>query len=379
MVYTSCLNATEIFYLVPFEKNNQFCSREDVRVIFSNFRAIKDLHDNFEKELKISNGNLRDIAKAFQKNMDFFKVYVEYCNNFPQAVQLLVEKERGRKDFQHFLEQQREASNMGGLDLASVLAMPVSRLPRYLLLLRELQNNNVKVKELHKAVTRLEKLVEKISDAKRRAEDIERILVLQKRLGGTWNVILLQPKRRLLLEFGPCFVTGKRCLIFAFSDMVLCCVELSNEMGGPLSYLVHSVIDGHTDLLQNGKEVTVNRGEILIDFQSLDEANTFARIVQFQIQSFRQHGEVESYIDDSDAVAPISWEGWLDKMSNKKESIRFLPRFVQLRGNTLFWFEQQHTTESPGAPTGSYCVANKMVTNGEKDKVNLLFILFLCL
>lgn len=361
------MNVVEEHYLIPMEKNKALCSAEDIKGIFSNFRAIRDLHTHFLKELQLARENVADIAKAFKKNASFFRIYIEYCNNFSNSAQKLSEKERGRKDFEHFLLQQMEHANMGGLDLHALLIMPVQRLPRYVLLLRELHKQFMENKELQGAIGALEKIADQVNEAKRQSENVERILQIQKRIVG-WNMILLQPTRRLLLEFGPCNVTGKRCVVFAFTDLVLACMEMSNDFGGPLQYLSHCQINNQSDLTQNVKEAVLNRGELKIDFQNADDANNFSRIMMLQIQSSKKHEEVESQIDDTDALLPAVWEGWMEKESTKVGAVRFLSRYVQLRGNTLFWFNEQKPAESPGIPSGSYSVAQKLVFSAEKEK-----------
>ena len=64
--------------------------------------------------------------------------YVSYCNNFDHAIQALDECKEKSEKFRKFLETTGGVKRVKKYQLAAFLTLPVQRLPRYILLLRDL-------------------------------------------------------------------------------------------------------------------------------------------------------------------------------------------------------------------------------------------------
>ena len=70
---------------------------------------------------------------------DFLKMYTQYVNGYDNAM-ATINRLNKKKTFKKFLEtKQREI----GQSLMSYLIMPIQRIPRYVLLLKELIKNTV--------------------------------------------------------------------------------------------------------------------------------------------------------------------------------------------------------------------------------------------
>ncbi|KAN0037895.1 hypothetical protein ACTA71_000066 [Dictyostelium dimigraforme] len=110
------------------------------------------------------------ITNIFNKNQDNFKMYSNYIIGYDASVTLLA-RLRKKKDFSNFLEKCRNDSRCNGLDLNSILIMPVQRLPRYVLLLSELIKqtppNHPNVKLLNKCLKGIKEVTSFINEAKR--------------------------------------------------------------------------------------------------------------------------------------------------------------------------------------------------------------------
>ncbi|KAN0023556.1 hypothetical protein ACTFIV_007942 [Dictyostelium citrinum] len=110
------------------------------------------------------------ITNIFNKNQENFKMYSNYIIGYDASVTLLA-RLRKKKDFSNFLEKCRNDSRCNGLDLNSILIMPVQRLPRYVLLLSELIKqtppNHPNVKLLNKCLKGIKEVTSFINEAKR--------------------------------------------------------------------------------------------------------------------------------------------------------------------------------------------------------------------
>ncbi|KAK5579913.1 hypothetical protein RB653_009602 [Dictyostelium firmibasis] len=110
------------------------------------------------------------ITSIFNKNQENFKMYSNYIIGYDASVTLLA-RLRKKKDFSNFLEKCRNDSRCNGLDLNSILIMPVQRLPRYVLLLSELIKqtppNHPNIKLLNKCLKGIKEVTSFINEAKR--------------------------------------------------------------------------------------------------------------------------------------------------------------------------------------------------------------------
>lgn len=73
-----------------------------------------------------------------QNHIEHFKVYFTYCNGYSLAAKLLVETLRNNQALTDFLANLRRANVLRGMNLDDFLVKPVQRLPKYVLLLKDL-------------------------------------------------------------------------------------------------------------------------------------------------------------------------------------------------------------------------------------------------
>lgn len=69
------------------------------------------------------------VSAVYQQYAPQLKGYAEYINNYDHACNV-VGKLKKNKAFQQLLEEKRNDSECGGLDLMSFLIMPIQRIPR---------------------------------------------------------------------------------------------------------------------------------------------------------------------------------------------------------------------------------------------------------
>ncbi len=149
-VYNEQLKYAEKQWLQPMQRDmgHKHIKKSDTHSIWGNFHSILTLSTNFLTELlreikvdeilEYDNDRLdqicRTIADLFIKYKPFFMMYSMYINNFEGGTSTLA-RLRKNASCAAWLDGQ---SAEGGMNIESILIMPVQRPPRYRLLLEEL-------------------------------------------------------------------------------------------------------------------------------------------------------------------------------------------------------------------------------------------------
>eukprot|EP01094_Clydonella_sp_ATCC50884_P017236 TRINITY_DN2962_c0_g1_i1.p1 TRINITY_DN2962_c0_g1~~TRINITY_DN2962_c0_g1_i1.p1 ORF type:complete len:713 (+),score=283.44 TRINITY_DN2962_c0_g1_i1:127-2139(+) len=115
-------------------------TEEDIRGIFANveefFPINKHMKDQLKEVIDSWDHNTSMIGELFVKTAPFFKVYNKYGNNYETAIATLDRCMEDAKFAQ--IVQNLNEDLQGSVSLESLLIMPVQRIPRYNLLLRDL-------------------------------------------------------------------------------------------------------------------------------------------------------------------------------------------------------------------------------------------------
>lgn len=123
-------------------------SAAEMEVLFGNIGAIYELHKNFLKRFdqrvkQSAQPNIADLFSTFADSI--VDVYRSYYDNYPKAVALVAEKEKKTKGFRQLCTDLAKKIVHGGMSLENYLIMPIQRLPRYVMLLAELDKATVDV------------------------------------------------------------------------------------------------------------------------------------------------------------------------------------------------------------------------------------------
>jgi len=139
--YTANINRIVSDYIAPLRLSpDKFgINNEHISTIFKNIDVIAGFHTILNTDIMECDSALT-ICQCLLKRADFLQFYSDYINNFETASKLLGNLLKENKKFTKFLSDKR-AESTNGLDLASLLIMPVQRIPRYELLLKELKRN----------------------------------------------------------------------------------------------------------------------------------------------------------------------------------------------------------------------------------------------
>eukprot|EP00808_Paulinella_micropora_P015728 g73573.t1 len=178
--------------------------QEQIQALISNLELLGRFHNTFLTDLEKEPSTP---AKTLLAYGDFFKFYKHYLNNYEKTLTTL-EALRGQKKFVQFLDEtKRRLERHGQLDLMSYLIMPVQRVPRYVMLLKELRNSTEPAVDewvnIDQALSKLGEVASDINEAKREMEARTALLNIQNRItnlqqGGLGT--LVAPHRRLVRE-----------------------------------------------------------------------------------------------------------------------------------------------------------------------------------
>ncbi|KXJ14467.1 uncharacterized protein LOC110238850 [Exaiptasia diaphana] len=145
--YSCCLHTLKTVFEDKLKSSN-IIPVKDIESIFpTDLKEIRDVHDRLCGILKarIQQWNYRskvgDVFVEFFSDKNQFDVighYSSYSNNFPKAIRTISRCVRQSVEFEAFLKNCSNGPSLKGLDLHALLLNPIQRLPRYLLLLKQL-------------------------------------------------------------------------------------------------------------------------------------------------------------------------------------------------------------------------------------------------
>jgi hypothetical protein len=203
---------------------NQIITYSEIDSIFANVETILQLNLGVLGALNARLSNWSDDAcigdifvSKFSHNN---RIYAVYCNNYDSAEQVVSRMKR-KKDFESFLGQALSDPRVkSGLHLMSYLITPVQRIPRYILLLRDLLAETPEARsdyvQLQSALEIMTELAEYIDEQIKESQSKEKLRLLQHRVSGLMDIT--SDKTRVLIKEGKVFLNSisklYRCLLF---------------------------------------------------------------------------------------------------------------------------------------------------------------------
>jgi len=227
----SLLNLVDHF-VKPMRKRGPL-KLDEVNLLFSNIEDILSFHQVLLSQLQ--DCDQQDIYMPFRNIGGITNLYTEYVNGYSRAIEVCHRHENSSR-FQKFLQSAVKASR-SSLGLMAYLIMPVQRIPRYALLLKEVIKNtsrrNVEVRtSLQKSLNKVEKVATEINERKRMVDNKLSIMAIQAKLGKSLNssplkgVELLEDHRWFihegrLRELKLNSLHVKERVVVVFSDLIL--------------------------------------------------------------------------------------------------------------------------------------------------------------
>jgi hypothetical protein len=125
----------------------------EVQQVFCNVELLQGLALQFQEQLQVAFDALtvelekgegacrHKISPFFIRTAPFLRMYKIYCNGYAGSCEAL-KKLEGRGRWVQFRDEQlQKQTSVSGATLGSLLIMPIQRIPRYVMLLRELMKN----------------------------------------------------------------------------------------------------------------------------------------------------------------------------------------------------------------------------------------------
>eukprot|EP00808_Paulinella_micropora_P031369 g71387.t1 len=202
--YVRALNLLKDKYVVPLQQSAAALGikPEQEKILCSNLISLQSVHEALMKDFTEPS----KAATVLSKYSNFFKMYTEYLNGYEPLLDLLAKLTTKSDRAAKFLAGVRETLSQepGGLNLMSYLIMPVQRVPRYVLLLKELARvtdprREAEFSPIEEALESISKVASSINEGKRKFEITSRVLDVQQRVQGA-NLHLLAPHRRIIRE-----------------------------------------------------------------------------------------------------------------------------------------------------------------------------------
>ena len=203
--YVTSLSTLISLYLHPLKASSEpLLPSSELSLIFGGVELLHGFHVIFLQDLRAADGQ---VASVVLRLCDYLRMYTAYLQNYPSALSTL-DAQRKNRAFQTFLTDARKRSP-SSLDLMSYLIMPVQRVPRYELLLRELMrytpDTHPERATLCAALTKVVSVAVHINASARHAGEMSKLMQIQQQLaqhgmGAGEFGTLLQPHRRLVKE-----------------------------------------------------------------------------------------------------------------------------------------------------------------------------------
>eukprot|EP00735_Rhodelphis_limneticus_P014967 TRINITY_DN908_c0_g1::TRINITY_DN908_c0_g1_i2::g.16091::m.16091 TRINITY_DN908_c0_g1::TRINITY_DN908_c0_g1_i2::g.16091 ORF type:complete len:664 (-),score=187.68,sp/Q69ZL1/FGD6_MOUSE/31.84/3e-51,sp/Q69ZL1/FGD6_MOUSE/28.76/7e-21,sp/Q69ZL1/FGD6_MOUSE/43.48/4e-10,FYVE/PF01363.16/1.7e-18,FYVE/PF01363.16/4.2e-14,FYVE/PF01363.16/1.1e-20,RhoGEF/PF00621.15/2.3e-35,RhoGEF/PF00621.15/4e+03,PH/PF00169.24/1e-06,PH/PF00169.24/0.0063,FYVE_2/PF02318.11/0.02,FYVE_2/PF02318.11/0.0019,FYVE_2/PF02318.11/0.00011,zf-B_ len=213
-------------------------------------QEIRQAVEQWEKDEKI--------GAVFIKFIHDLNLYSIYANAYDSAITKLEQFKSTKAPFVEFLQTCKEDPKSKGLDLQSYLIMPVQRIPRYQMLLADLEkhmpHDHPDRDATHQALDGMKDVAELVNETIRSRENYEKLLQIQKAFIGE-KVPIVAPGRKFLKEgelLKVCRRTNKPFYFHLFNDTLIYSEKIKDTFLFHRALQVTAVDDVHdTEKVQN--------------------------------------------------------------------------------------------------------------------------------
>ncbi|XP_017273744.1 pleckstrin homology domain-containing family G member 3 isoform X1 [Kryptolebias marmoratus] len=213
---------------------------EQVCALFGNIEDIYEFNGELLQCLDMCENDPVAIAQCFVNKSEYFEIYTQYCNNYPNSVAALTDCMRSKTLAKFFRD--RQAALKRSLPLGSYLLKPVQRILKYHLLLQEIAKHYDPDEEgyevVQEAIDTMTGVAWYINDMKRKHEHAVRVQEIQSLLinwkgsdlttygelvlEGTFHVLRAKNSRTLFLFEKMLLITKKRGENYVYKSHISC-------------------------------------------------------------------------------------------------------------------------------------------------------------
>ncbi|XP_032223512.2 uncharacterized protein LOC5522265 [Nematostella vectensis] len=215
-----------------------YLDEKEMKIMFSNIHSIFQLNKDVVFSLceRITHWNeTQCVGDIFNEMAPRFKIYATYCNNYDAAETLIKQKIKKKKDFEAFLNAcYSDPVCQPGLTLQAYLITVVQRIPRYLLLLRDLVKSTPSThpdsQHLKEALHKMNNIAEYINNQLQAVQGQRAMAELRSRVIG---IKAFETQGRALIKEGQVSLMSVRkpykCLLF--NDILVFAAKNATKQG----------------------------------------------------------------------------------------------------------------------------------------------------
>lgn len=225
--------------IFPLKLNQKLhLSQSSLRTIlsvFSNIESIRNFNEKLFlqlKHLKTNYHHLITFGRIVLGFLPFFKFYFVYCNEFEEHNLLLqkIKNDTENLDFKQFTNWLKTIENtptLKNMDLISFIVMPVQRLPKYILLFKDLlkhtEESHPDYNDLQKCLKKFIEINEENNKGMQTYLKNMKLFELQSTFGNK-DLIILDSKREFVAEEALGLImknNGRSVICYFLSDLIL--------------------------------------------------------------------------------------------------------------------------------------------------------------
>ncbi|XP_057715875.1 pleckstrin homology domain-containing family G member 3 isoform X1 [Corythoichthys intestinalis] len=222
------------------DMNNLPIRPENVCALFGNIEDIYEFNSELLQSLDMCDNDPVAVAQCFVDKSEYFEIYTQYCNNYPNSVAALTDCMRNKTLAKFFKD--RQAALKRSLPLGSFLLKPVQRILKYHLLLQEIAKHFGPDEDgyevVQEAIDTMTGVAWYINDMKRKHEHAVRVQEIQSLLinwkgpdlttygelvlEGTFHVLRAKNSRTLFLFDKMLLITKRRGEHYVYKTHISC-------------------------------------------------------------------------------------------------------------------------------------------------------------
>ncbi|KAL0482276.1 hypothetical protein AKO1_013007 [Acrasis kona] len=297
-----------------------------------NFTTIANINKKFLEKLEERWESYSDIpyfitiGDIYAEMAPFLKVYVSFVTNFERSVKFIKKHRQSNPQFDLWLDRRKKHPDSNGLDLMSLLIMPVQRVPRYPILINALLDKtnvgHLDYNLLREAGDAVSSVAEYQNARVRESKNCRRVHQISKKC--KMNSIV-SPSRRIIKE-GRVVVRNSPMSAYLFNDLL---VLDPNDKRGQFQIEVFSLIDC---FIAGGDEYSVtlsiteseSTSEIEIHTETYEDKQQWFSTLTNVLSAlrFKENDLIIRHVDDPGEVSTVSRSARSNSMLRQKLNVR---------------------------------------------------------
>lgn len=311
-------------------KEKKILKSEEIRELFSNLESIAGFSETFHTTLyKKFNYNYENTKTKFVETvlmlLPFFKLYYEYCHKYSGAVGLLASLRKSNSKFSDFLENIELTEELQYQELSSHLIKPIQRLPKYVLLFKDLLKNTEPYHPDYKNIENALKEFQKINNENdKQILQKVRIFELQEKYGPSLNFAIPDSQREFLEEESLVLLSDRKTIIvivYFLTDLMLITEQnfMENKLIKYLTFDYNSYVRDMptTRYFKWSLSVFGKEGGITFIFESKE-----TKMKLYDFLNIRIFSEIKAKIKSK--ISGFSYYGFGNYIKNKQITIKVL-------------------------------------------------------